>query len=152
MGLTDEREEKLKSLGFVWNASTCGIHSTSWDRQYKALCLYNRHYGDCNVPRTYPENPKLSNWVYNNRKEYSRKRRGLKNNLNAEREEKLNAIGFTWILKKQTFLNLRCSDGQDDRSAASLKRGAEWMDFDGCIGASGDKRQVALEPEVRAFI
>lgn len=55
--LTDEREEKLNSLGFVWNAS-----STSWDTHYEALCAFKKKHGTCNVPRPYPQNPKLSNW------------------------------------------------------------------------------------------
>lgn len=137
--LTDQREEKLKSLGFVWNAS-----STSWDTHYKALCLYKRRYENCNVPRPYPENPKLSNWVYNHRSEYSRKRRGLKNNLTAEREEKLNAIGFSWVLKHKTAPDMQEDhDERDDVTSSGPKRGAEWLESDARTEASDHKRHCA---------
>jgi hypothetical protein len=44
----------------------------------------------------------LSNWVFNQRSEYSRKQRGLKSSLTAEREAKLIEIDFRWtILKKK---------------------------------------------------
>jgi hypothetical protein len=115
---------KLKSLGFVWNAS-----STSWDTHYQALVEYKKRYGNCNVPRPYPDNPKLSNWVYNHRSEYSRKRRELKNNLTREREEKLDAIGFAWVLKQKT--NYNHLDERDDVVSFNHKRGIDCVEQDG---------------------
>jgi hypothetical protein len=139
--LTDERELKLKSLGFVWNAS-----STSWDTHYQALCQYKLHYGNCNVPRPHPDNPKLSNWVYNHRSEYSRKRRGLKNNLTADREIKLNTIGFAWVLK-QKYPDDEGHDERDDVTSSSSKRGSEWIDSDDRSDVSSNKRRAVEEEE-----
>eukprot|EP00980_Cylindrotheca_fusiformis_P007464 scaffold1538_cov109-Cylindrotheca_fusiformis.AAC.6 len=142
--LTDEREEKLRALGFVWNAS-----STSWDTHYHALCQYKLRFGNCNVPRPYPENPKLSNWVYNHRSEYSRKRRGLKNNLTAGREAKLNAIGFAWVLKLKTNEedDDQRHDDRDDVTSSGFKRGNEWLDSDDRTDDSSSKRRGVDDDE-----
>ena len=41
---------------------------------------------------------KLSNWVFNQRSEYSRKQRGMKNSLTKEREAKLDSLNFRWAI------------------------------------------------------
>lgn len=142
--LTDEREEKLKILGFVWNAS-----STSWDTHFDALCQYKKRYGNCNVPRPYADNPKLSNWVYNHRSEYSRKRRGLKNNLTSGREAKLNSVGFAWILKQKSNQDIQSHDERDDVTCSSSKRGAEWLDSDDRSDVSRSKRRRSEDEDER---
>eukprot|EP00526_Cylindrotheca_closterium_P018352 CAMPEP_0113601508 /NCGR_PEP_ID=MMETSP0017_2-20120614/266_1 /TAXON_ID=2856 /ORGANISM="Cylindrotheca closterium" /LENGTH=364 /DNA_ID=CAMNT_0000509805 /DNA_START=24 /DNA_END=1118 /DNA_ORIENTATION=- /assembly_acc=CAM_ASM_000147 len=91
--LTDDREQKLNELGFEWHPS-----NTSWDNQYKKLCEYKAKHGNCHVPRPYPADPKLSNWVFNQRSEYSRKQRGMKNSLTVEREAKLDTLNFRWAI------------------------------------------------------
>lgn len=148
--LTDERQQKLNSLGFVWNAS-----STSWDTHYHALVEYKKRYGNCNVPRPYADNPKLSNWVYNHRSEYSRKRRGLKNNLTEEREEKLNSLGFAWVLKQKgshNHLDSSSYEGHDERDDCSMasaqKRGIDCMgrDDDRSESSGGSSKKQKNEP------
>jgi hypothetical protein len=108
---------------FLFPNLTCLSHRSHYrDNQYRKLCEYNQLHGHCHVPRPYPEDPKVrtifletgsiglpvispspyafqsSNWVFNQRSEYSRKQRGLKNSLNAEREAKLDAINFRWCI------------------------------------------------------
>ena len=46
--------------------------------------------GHCDVPRNYPTNQKLSNWVKWQRQEYGKKK------LPQEKIQKLESIGFTW--------------------------------------------------------
>jgi hypothetical protein len=108
---------------FLFPTLTCLSHQSHHrDNQYRKLCEYKQLHGHCHVPRPYPEDPKVrtiflqtasiglliislssyafqsSNWVFNQRSEYSRKQRGLKNSLNAEREAKLDAINFRWSI------------------------------------------------------
>merc|ERR1712183_969804 len=50
----------------------------------------------CFVPHTYPENPKLSQWVRKQRHQRKRKERGLHSTLSDERQEMLTNAGFIW--------------------------------------------------------
>lgn len=145
--LTDDREQKLRAIGFVWNAS-----STSWDTHYQALCEYKKVHAHCNVPRPYQKNPKLSNWVYNHRSEYSRKRRGLKHNLTADREAKLNAIGFAWVLKQRNGDDGSDLEEERDDDISTHKRSSDSLVSDDdrvsddSIGAPPIKKRAIKEP------
>ena len=57
---------------------------------YQELVEYHQAHGDCNVPRYYSENPQLSTWVSGQRQ------RNNRGNLDAEKIEKLDELGFSW--------------------------------------------------------
>ena len=58
------------------------------------LAEFKREFGHCNVPRSNERNAQLSNWCDNQR--YL-----LKNGkLSQDRIDKLNELGFTWVLKE----------------------------------------------------
>ena len=62
-----------------------------WTEMFKRLEAYQQeHNGSCNVPKGYPQDPKLGNWVITQR---SRHKKGL---LAKERCDQLEAIGFQW--------------------------------------------------------
>lgn len=96
--LPAERIAELDQLGFSWGANSKGTVlvgdvavSSAWKMCFDELCAYKeKNNGDCDVPTKYPENPKLGNWVSQQRQE--RKRGTLK----PERESMLTEIGFRW--------------------------------------------------------
>ena len=56
--MTQERINKLETLGFVWNS-----HDQLWKERLNDLKLYKEINGDCNVPNKYPPDPSLAVWV-----------------------------------------------------------------------------------------
>ena len=56
--LTDDRQQALEELGFVWEA-----HNAMWEEQYKELQEFRRQHGHAKVPGIYPTNPQLALWV-----------------------------------------------------------------------------------------
>ena len=83
--LSSDRIARLDAIGFVWEP-----FDASWEEMYGALVAYQHAHGDCNVPRKYGENQRLSTWIHNQRR--SRKR----GTLSADRISQLDAIGFVW--------------------------------------------------------
>eukprot|EP00957_Ditylum_brightwellii_P049412 3749148-Ditylum_brightwellii.AAC.1 len=61
--LTDERIKLLNSIGFVWDPN-----NAFWWEQFESLRAYKAEHGHCSVPQRYKHNPKLGNWVSNQRK------------------------------------------------------------------------------------
>ena len=83
--LTKDRILRLDELGFIWDA-----REARWEEMFEALAAYWHRFGDCNVPRYWPENQKLSNWV------------GMQRNfrkaskVNKDRIRRLDELGFIW--------------------------------------------------------
>ena len=84
-GMTDEREARLNSIGFVWNAD-----DAAWEAKYRLLVEYKNQHSHVNVHRDSP----LGEWVNN-----QRQRRGMTD----EREARLNSIGFVWKLREAAW-------------------------------------------------
>jgi hypothetical protein len=56
--LTDERQEMLEEMGFVWDS-----HNASWELRFNELCDFKRVHGHTFVPTIYPQNPQLAAWI-----------------------------------------------------------------------------------------
>ena len=56
--LTDERQEMLEDMGFVWDS-----HNASWESKFDELCDFKRVHGHSFVPTIFPENPQLAAWI-----------------------------------------------------------------------------------------
>lgn len=65
-----------------------------WNARYRALAAYKRKHGSCNVPYRWAEDPKLGRWVQNQREFYKR------GNLSLARQERLEALGFCWSVRR----------------------------------------------------
>ncbi len=63
---------------------------SSWDARYGELQAYRDRFGHCNVPRPWPENPRLGQWVHVQRREW------VGGRLSAERIRRLEHLGFVW--------------------------------------------------------
>jgi hypothetical protein len=76
-----------------------------WDAQLAKLVAYKAEHGDYNVPRRWPKDPGLGNWVSHQRKTKKKLDRGEPSKgMTAARAAKLDACGFTWSSSR--------SDGQ----------------------------------------
>ena len=93
--LTDEREQKLNDVNFVWD-----VHSSSWEERYMELLDFKMKYGHTNVPRS---RGKLGSWVKSQRRQYSLYIRNEKSHLTPNRVAKMNSIGFEWVGSKSPF-------------------------------------------------
>jgi hypothetical protein len=86
--LAPERVAQLEAVGFVWSSER---NEVNWRRKYEELLDHARRHGDTNLPRLWPENQPLADWVVRQR---IAKRAGK---LAAERVRLLEAVGFRWM-------------------------------------------------------
>ena len=84
--------KKLLDVGFSFNLAKVRSNKL-WYDSYKQLKTYRSEHGDCVVPQHYPKNQKLANWVQKQRRCYTL------GELDADRIEKLESIGFVWRLQ-----------------------------------------------------
>eukprot|EP00814_Leptocylindrus_danicus_P016738 CAMPEP_0116023680 /NCGR_PEP_ID=MMETSP0321-20121206/11774_1 /TAXON_ID=163516 /ORGANISM="Leptocylindrus danicus var. danicus, Strain B650" /LENGTH=358 /DNA_ID=CAMNT_0003495083 /DNA_START=85 /DNA_END=1162 /DNA_ORIENTATION=+ len=99
---TEERQRKLKEIGFVWDPSknkidmrgATGRRDEGWMLMLKELMKYKEKHGDCLVPNHYAGNPKLGRWVHKQRHVYREKKKGNTTQMSNERIKKLEEIGF----------------------------------------------------------
>jgi hypothetical protein len=88
-----------------------------WEAQLAKLNDYTREHGDCNVPRDWAEDPKLSNWVSSQRKGKKKLDRGEPSEargMTAARAAKLEALGFAWELSAAVISKLRSEGPRND--------------------------------------
>jgi hypothetical protein len=96
--MTDERENALGDLGFVWDS-----HAIFWEEKLSELFSFRDIHGHCNVPTKYPDNPKLAIWAKCQRRQFKLFTTGDKrSNMTLERLSKLSDAGF--VLFNQTNL------------------------------------------------
>ena len=93
--LSDDREQKLASLGFEWD-----LRCKVWEQRFHELLEFKREHGHMNVPVTCSEFPKLGSWVKCARRQGKLFSRGQPSSMTRERAEKFTAVGFTWDAKR----------------------------------------------------
>lgn len=76
-----------------------------WGFRFQQLKRFHEDHGHCRVPHRYAENVKLAWWVMNQRAEYKRKEMGQRSWLTEDRVQKLDDLGFDWVLKRGKFCN-----------------------------------------------
>jgi len=77
-----------------------GGGKVTWERRLLDLQAYHRMHGDTNVPKHYPLNPSLGDWVIDQRFQYKRQRQGKSSYMTPYKIEKLNALNFQWSLRE----------------------------------------------------
>jgi len=70
----------------------------SWDERFQQLVEYREQNGHCLVPQKYKANSQLGRWVDTQRRFYK------KNKLLPEQKDRLEGIGFVWVLKKHEIV------------------------------------------------
>jgi len=108
-GMSEERIERLESLGFCWNARPDSVDGASWNLRFQELSAFREEHGNCEVPRNYPQNQSLANWVSNQRTHYKLYVQAQESGdsdtvytfMTAERVAQLESVGFTWTVRKR---------------------------------------------------
>jgi hypothetical protein len=84
--LCPEEERRLDEIGFIWDA-----HEGHWDSMFWALTQFKKREGHLRIPTQHVEDgKKLGGWI---RMQRAQKKDGT---LVAEKERRLNDIGFIW--------------------------------------------------------
>ena len=90
---------RLTAIDFVWNPD-----EVAWEAQLAQLAAYKAAHGDYNVPQLWAEDPRLANWVHNQRMNKRKADRGEHSRrMTAVRVTWLTALGFVW--RAQRLLN-----------------------------------------------
>jgi superfamily II DNA or RNA helicase len=95
----------LNDLGIDWDPE-----ASSWEAMFASLVEFKKRHEHFRVPRPWPEQPSLPNWVIHQR------RLNKKEALSTERVRRLNQIGFSW--NPHEFLKRLSADSQSE---------AEWQ-------------------------
>ena len=93
-GITEERIQRLEDLGFEWRSK----NTYRWKIRLGELRDFYGEKGVAPVPRA--EHPTLYNWATKQKKEYDKFVRGEKTNMDEERINDLERIGFFDIYVK----------------------------------------------------
>jgi hypothetical protein len=110
LGMTVARAAKLDKLGFTWELSAATIskqlsegnrdevgRDVQLDVQLAKLKAYKRKHGDCNVPNSWAEDPRLGNWVNTQRKGKRKLDCGEPSEgMTVARVAKLTTLGLAW--------------------------------------------------------
>jgi len=89
--LNQDRVDKLNTIGFSWSVQA-DANESKWEKRYVELTEYQAKHVDCNVPQKQGE---LGMWVNKQREAHK------KGELNQDRVDKLNEIGFSWSVKAE---------------------------------------------------
>ena len=103
--LPDDREAKLKSLGFVWrvfdvNSANYTKLDEIWLKKYETLKEFKAIQNHTNVPFRYQDDPALGCWVRRQRTCYRNKI------LRENRQKYLEEIGFEWDYQEPALKRL----------------------------------------------
>ncbi|CAB9507559.1 helicase [Seminavis robusta] len=96
--LTPSRAKKLEELGF--EMSNKNPRHIRWDFRFQQLKEFKEEYGHTQVPIGWDVNVKLANWVSTQRQEFKNLRKGRTSQLNEQRIELLNELGFAWEVQR----------------------------------------------------
>jgi Helicase associated domain len=80
------QEQQLAALGFDWNPT-----ESAWNAMFEQLATYKEEHGHTDVPQRSGRYKKLACWVHN-----QRAAKKLKRPIMAEREKRLDSLGFSW--------------------------------------------------------
>ena len=83
--LSEEQRQLLDSIGFAWS---CRNRNKTWNPMIEALQKFQQVHEHCDVPEVYPDDPKLADFVKEQRAKYHR------GQLSAARLKQLQAIGL----------------------------------------------------------
>mmetsp|Transcript_15888 Transcript_15888/g.34382 ORF Transcript_15888/g.34382 Transcript_15888/m.34382 type:complete len:505 (-) Transcript_15888:107-1621(-) len=101
--LNADRIAVLDAIDFQWNVRG----ETFWLKNFESLIGYKTEHGDVRVPRLYAKNPKLGEWVTDQRRQWKSKTEGKANTMTEERKTKLDELGFVWKVRDRADWNDR---------------------------------------------
>jgi hypothetical protein len=93
----------VAAVGFASDLGAAGpcpreaAWEAAWEAQLARLAAYKAAHGDCNVPMSWAEDPRLATWVNNQRPRKRQLDRGEPSEgMTAARAAWLTALGFAW--------------------------------------------------------
>jgi hypothetical protein len=89
--ITKERAEKLDAVAFCWDT-----HEAIWLDRLRDVQDFKEKHGNCLVPTSYKENPKLGTWVHHQRGQFKKYTEGKSCHITEERIQALDNLGFVW--------------------------------------------------------
>ena len=92
--ITDEKVNKLESIGFFWGKTFPAL--ATWEDRFEELQKYQKAMGNCNIHISMMDPSPLAKWVSAQRSEYKRFKKGRDSLLSLDQLEHLNGIGFNW--------------------------------------------------------
>uniref|UniRef100_A0A7S3P091 Helicase-associated domain-containing protein n=1 Tax=Amphora coffeiformis TaxID=265554 RepID=A0A7S3P091_9STRA len=130
--LTEERLRRLESIGFEWKVRNKmkRYYDKQWQDMFDQLMDFKAKNGHTMVPKRFPDNPRLANWVHTQRIQYRKLMAGARKDnsdkdvmpppedvsgsgditlskedeisfrLTDERRRKLEEIGFVWSVRE----------------------------------------------------
>ena len=98
-----ERIDALDAIGFIWNHNRKRRNNKMWDHRFSELLEYIEKHKTPNVPTT-AGHSKLSKWVGKQREEYKKFMNKQSSQLDRNRIDKLNEVGFQWVLQQWTVV------------------------------------------------
>ena len=101
--LDADRTLTLEAVEFPWNADQNEV----WERHYESLLEYKTEHGDVKVPRQYPKNQRLGDWVFEQRRQLKLKEEGKPSQMDEGKKSKLDRIGFVWKIRERADWNDR---------------------------------------------
>jgi len=109
--LSDEKEQRLVEVGFVFNSRTKELLRESvlnrfkdrWDASFEKLVAFKKKYGHCAVPRRWKVDQDLASWAMRQRSNGKKMMRGEPNYLNQERFDQLKSVDFVFYLDRHQY-------------------------------------------------
>lgn len=106
--LTDERVERLHSLGFAWNTrsrehlrqAVFSRFQDRWDKCMESLKKFKAKYGHCAVPRRWKEDEDLAAWAMRQRAQGRKFKQGIDCYLTQERYDELVGMDFVFHMER----------------------------------------------------
>ena len=100
--MSDNRIQKLESIGFQWSLSW-DAETDPWTARFLELKKYKKKHGHCNAPRRYGP---LGRWIGKQRQYYRLLEEGKSSHMSDDHIQKLESIDFQWSLKYRLPIQL----------------------------------------------
>ena len=87
-----KQRARLERMGFVWDLLAARV-AEFFETRFAELVKYKKKHGDCNVSQLSKTHRALGQWV--------NRLRQMRDELEPEQRQRLDALGFVWQLKKE---------------------------------------------------
>jgi hypothetical protein len=116
--LDRERVRRLEAIGFDWDRGGEG----RWEDMYAALADYQHLHGHCRISTLSEEHRLLGNWVHTQR---TLRKLGR---LDEGRIDRLDALGFTWDLRREQWEAMFAALAEYRRAAGHCDVPQNWAE------------------------
>ena len=111
--LDDEQFQRLDAIGFGWERG-----ESRWEEMFAELANYRHVHGHCRISTLSEEYRALGNWVHTQRTLHKQGR------LEKERIARLDALGFTWDIRRERWDTMFAATSGLPRRERALRRSA----------------------------